>query len=247
MNAPSIDIDAAKNIIRDHAAHCDPYECCGLIVRQGQKQIVLTGNNITIEDPRHNFTLHPQDYIDAEEQGEIIAIYHSHVNEPPEPSDGDRTLAEMHGLPVIIVSWPSDTWVVCEPSGFKADLVGRPFVYGVLDCLTLMRDYYKEKHDIDIPEFNYTAKWWERGENLYLDNLPTHGFVRVSAIKPDDLILMQIDAPVPNHCAIYIGDGMMLHHPPAHLSGYHPYVCERGYYALCTVGFWRHKKLMGAI
>jgi proteasome lid subunit RPN8/RPN11 len=245
MNASSIDLEAAKNTIRTHAEHCNPYECCGLIVGRGKKQIVYTGSNIA-SDPQHQFVLHPEDYAAAEDAGEIIAIYHSHINQPPEPSWADKALAEKQQLPVIILSWPADSWHVYQPSGWKAGFENRPFVYGVMDCFTLLQDYYRETHQIELPDLSYAGKWWERGQNLFMDNLKRFGFVRSTArdIKPSDLIVMQIDAPVPNHCAIYIGDGLMLHHPPDRLSGYCPYVVDRGYFALCTVGFWRHRKLL---
>jgi proteasome lid subunit RPN8/RPN11 len=244
MNAPPPDIEESKNLIRAHAERCAPYECCGLIIKAGNKQDVICARNIA-KDPRHAFLLHPDDYVAAEEAGDVLALYHSHVEESPEPSMADKVLAERHNLPVIIVSWPSDNWTIYTPAGFKAELEGRPFVYGVLDCLTIVQDYFRDKHGIEIPAFQYTEDWWNRGEDLYRDNLPKQGFVLVhDEPRPSDLILMQCDGKVPNHCAIYVGDGMMLHHAPGHLSGYHPYICERGYYALCTVGIWRHKKLI---
>jgi proteasome lid subunit RPN8/RPN11 len=246
-----IDIEESKNTIRAHARACygDPdnpawYECCGVIVRVGKKQEVICCRNVA-EDPRHAYFIHPDDAAAAYDRGEVVALYHSHCNEPPTPSDGDKALAEKQGVPVIIVSWPADSWEVYEPKGWKAELVGRPFVFGVLDCLTLVRDYFTERHGIEIPDFRYEPRFWDKGVNLYGENLPKH-FVRVDPkdIRASDLILMKLESELPNHVAIYLGDGMILHHPAEHLSGTHPYVYNRGYYALATQSVWRHKELV---
>jgi proteasome lid subunit RPN8/RPN11 len=242
MNPPPIDYESSKNLIRAHAGRVHPNECCGLLYKLGNKHGVICGRNIA-EDPRHSFMLHPEDYQKAEDAGEILALYHSHVDQPPTPSDPDKMMAEKNNLPIIIVSWPADTWDLYEPAGWKAELIGRPFVYGVMDCWTLVQDYYKEKHGITLPDFQYEPQFWKK-ENLIEESLPKHGFVRVSQLQEGDFLLMQLDTPMPSHCAVYVGDGMILHHPPNHLSGYHPYLTDRGYYAQATVGIWRHKQLV---
>lgn len=248
MRTPRVDIDAAKNHIRAHARACHPYECCGLIVGRGKKQRVVCGRNVAA-DPRHRFVLHPDDYKTAEKMGDVAAIYHSHVDESPEPSPGDKAMAEAHRLPLIIVSWPSDQWSVYKPNGWRAELVGRPFVYGILDCWQVVVDCFGAELGVELKTpVQYGEDWWKRGQDLYREHLPGVGFVKVSAadLRPYDLILMQLDSPVPNHVAVYRGDGMMLHHPPGHLSGEHPYVCDQGYYAKCTVGFYRHESRLEA-
>lgn len=240
----SVDVEALKDFIRAHARACLPYEACGLIVRKGEKQKVICCRNVA-DHPDHGFFIHPDDAAAAHREGEVIGLYHSHCNESPAPSKADKTLSEKHKLPVIIVSWPADQWEIYTPTGYRAELTGRPFVYGVLDCLTLLQDYFMERHGIKIGDIGYGPKWY-RTQDLYQQNLPKQGFVQVAELQPDDLILMNTADGFPNHIAIYVGDGMMLHHPVDHLSGYHPYVYERGFYAQRTVSFWRHRQLMEA-
>lgn len=247
-----VDIEESKNFIRSHARACygDPenpaaYECCGLIVKVGKKQEVICCRNVA-EDPRHAFFIHPDDAAAAYDRGEVIAIYHSHCNESPAPSaHGDIPIAEKQGLPIFVVSWPADQWDMYTPTGKKADLIGRPFVFGVQDCLTLLQDYFLQEEGIVIPPFDYEPRFWDKGKDLYNENLPKH-FVKVDAtgIRRSDAILMKLEADLPNHIAVYVGDGNMLHHPNGHLSGEHPYVYNRGYYALRTESVWRHKELL---
>jgi len=240
-----IEIEESKNHIRTHARACSPYECCGLIVRNGQKQKVVCARNVA-EDPRHSFFIAPEDVSAAYDVGEVLAVYHSHVAESPVATDGDRALAEMHKIPVVTYGVASDTWDVYKPTGWKPDMIGRPFVFGVLDCLTLVQDHYREKLAIEIPNFLRSPNFWKNGVDLFAEHLPKNGFVKMREIAENDVITMALDARVSNHCAVYIGDGMMLHHAPNHLSGVHPYVSDRGYYALATTGFWRHKSLIEA-
>jgi len=92
MKAPPVDIEAVKNFIRTHAEHCRPYECCGLIVKRGKHQEPLSCRNIS-DNPEHNFIMHPRDVVRAEEHGEVLMSYHSHVEEGPTPSPEDKVNA----------------------------------------------------------------------------------------------------------------------------------------------------------
>ncbi len=237
-----VNINYVKDAIRAHATDSHPNECCGLIVAKGQKQEAVRCRNLS-KDPRHNFLMSPEDYREAEKRGEVLMSYHSHHYEPPIATMADKTSAEKNELPCLICSWPADTWEIYTPTGWRAELKGRPFIYGVLDCYTLFQDYYREKLGVELPDIFRDEDWIKRGENLYLDNLEKNGFMKVNDLRQHDAVVMQLDAKVPNHIAVYLGDGMILHHPPGHLSGEHPYVAERGYYSLCTWGIFRHSAL----
>lgn len=96
---------------------------------------------------------------------------------------------------------------------------GRPFIHGLFDCYTLVRDYYKRKFNIFLPtNIQREWEWWNKGENLYLENAKDCSFEEVSDIKKHDVLLMKINSPVPNHAAIYLGDGRILHHMAGRFS-----------------------------
>jgi proteasome lid subunit RPN8/RPN11 len=233
----------SRDEILGHAHTAFPNECCGVIIKQGKRQAVIACRN-TSSTPRRNYRMHDEDLRNAEDMGEIVASYHSHCNMPPIPSEADKVDAEKNDLPCFIVCIPTEQFGFYAPCGYKASLIGRPFVQGVLDCYTLFKDQYASQ-GIELPDVDREDDWWLKGQNLFLDLFPKHGFTRVfDGVKKWDGILMQLKSPVPNHCAIYLGDGMMIHHPPDSLSRLEPYVERRGFYAMNTYAIIRHQKFL---
>jgi proteasome lid subunit RPN8/RPN11 len=232
--------------IIEHAHMAFPNECCGVIIKTGKRQAVIACRN-TSSTPHRNYRMHDEDLRSAEKHGEIIASYHSHCNQPPVPSEADKVDAEKNDLPCFIVCIPTEEFGFYAPCGYESALIGRPFVQGVLDCYTLFKDQLATRPEpaIDLPDFDREDDWWLKGQSLFLKHFPNHGFKRVfDGLKKWDGILMQLRSPVPNHCAVYLGDGLMIHHPPDSLSRIEPYVERRGFYAMNTYAIIRHSKFL---
>jgi cell wall-associated NlpC family hydrolase len=135
--------------------------------------------------------------------------------------------------------------VTFSPSGYRAPLVGRQFSHGVLDCYQLIVDWYQQERGITLKQFPRVDGWWDDGSSdLYTAGFESAGFVRISdgeQPQPGDGILMQIRSKngVPNHAAIYLGDGLMLHHLHGRLSSRDIY---GGYYQEVTRAIVRYQK-----
>lgn len=236
------------NEITEHGLEEFPREACGLILVENGEQVYHRCKNLATK-PEDQFKMDPLDYAAAEDRGEIVAVAHTHPNGPPNPSDGDRVMCEASGLPWHVVAIHEDLGSLgpvgvgyCEPCGYKPPLVGRPFLFGILDCFTLIKDYYKETLNIDIPEFDRTDGFWDRDEDLYMQGYEKAGFVEVPHVRLHDVILMQIRSKeVANHGAVYIGDTMILHHLYGKLSSRDIY---GGYFREATRKFLRHKDLL---
>ncbi len=214
-----------KNIlaaITKHAKEAYPEESCGLIVTVGRAQSYIRCSN-TAEKPTEHFRIAPEEYAAAEDIGEIAFIVHSHPDATSRPSALDEALCEESGLPWVIVSWPEGDVRTIVPKGI-VPLIDRPFVHGHWDCYGLVRDWYAQERNITLPNFERTDEWWQRGENLYLNNYANAGFYsHQSELEPGDVILMQYQAPEVNHAGIYVGDGQMLHHLYGQTSRIVPY------------------------
>lgn len=229
--------------IREHAEREYPRECCGLVLRvDGREEYVPCINRAEGSD---HFIIDKQDYADAEDRGEVIAIVHSHPNLPPTPSEADRASCERTGLPWLIMNWPTGEYVELQPSGHVTPLLGRPFAHGVHDCYALIRDYYREKLSIELPDFERRHQWWLKGENLYMDNFEKAGFVTVSLdqLRAHDVLLMQVASAVPNHAAVFQENGTIVQHCVGRPSGIDVY---GGYWRKVTVRALRHKELLNA-
>ena len=207
-----------RDQIIEHAHKEYPRECCGLLVIYRGREVYIPCRNIGVGTD--NFVIHPEDYAAADQLGEIVGVVHSHPNLSPEPSQADRVACEASGLPWHIVSIPNATWAEVYPNGYKAPLVGREWSHGVLDCYAIIRDWYDQERGIKLPDFERHDDWWHHGGNLYLENYEKAGFRRVlnEPLEVGDVIIMQVQSPVPNHAAVYIGDDMILHHVQNRLS-----------------------------
>ena len=229
--------DSIKEKILEHAKEEYPRECCGLVAVVKGRERYFPRNNIA-STPSEHFVL--DGYEEIEDKGEIISIIHSHPKTTPTPSEADRVACEKSELPWHIVNPQTGEWGYCEPNGYELPYVGREFVHGVVDCYTLWKDWYKRELGVEMTEYNRRDEWWLKGEDLYRDNFANEGMrkIRTEDVEYGDIILMQLEAPVPNHAAIYIGDQMVLHHVQGRLSSRDIY---GGYYLKSTAMVLRHK------
>jgi len=225
----------------EHAKAAYPRESCGLLVVCKGKELYVPCANLGVGTDQ--FVIDPKDYARADAMGEIVAVVHSHPALPPTPSQADRVACEASGLHWYIVSYPNGQWAELKPQGYVAPLVGREWSHGVLDCYSLVRDWFAQERGIDLPDFNRFDEWWKRGENLYVDNFESSGFVRldVQPLQVGDCFLMQVVSPVPNHAAVYLGDGLILHHLQGRLSSRDVY---GGYWQKITTHTLRHRILL---
>ena len=228
---------------RKHTEEEFPREACGLIIITSKgKERYFRANNLADSAGEH-FILDPVSYADAEDTGEITGICHSHPYEDCKPSEADKVSCETTNKPWHILSWPLDQLYSWEPDGYEAPLIGRPFSHGVLDCYTLVKDYYKRELNIELENYFRQDGWWENGENLYVDNFKKQGFVQIkdeNDLQKYDAFLMKVISSVPNHAAIYIGGDMIIHHVHGRLSNRQLY---GGYWRKHTTHHLRHKSL----
>ena len=214
-----------KDAALKHAKEQDPRESVGvLIIIKGKEQYYPCKNLSTYS--QQCFILDPEDYVKADALGEITAIVHSHPVTPPSPSQADKVSCEQSGLKWHIVNPKTETWGYCEPTGYKPPLIGRQWVWGVTDCWSLVRDYYKEQHNIQLLDYQRPTTPQDFLDNpLFEQYAERTGFRELNKdekLQKGDVLLMSILHPTLNHVAIFLGDEI-LHHLADRLSTREPY------------------------
>ena len=217
-----------------------PREACGLIVIIKGKERYIPCNNLA-ENAYDDFILDPKDYYKVSKMGDIINVIHSHPDATATPSTLDQSACDAMGKNWWIVSYPEIEWRELTSAGKKPDLIGRNFAYGILDCYTLLQDYFKINCDLILRDYEHEWEFWEKGQHLYTENFEKEGFIRVTdgSLQLHDIVLMNIRSNITNHAGIYLGNDKILHHLAGRLSCREMY---GSYYRQYTTHIIRHEK-----
>ena len=226
-----------KAAIIAHANRDYPRESCGAII--GKEYIPCT--NIAASDDQ--FDICPIDLIGLSKEGKVLAYVHSHPDGSVNPSMIDKV---QMSLPINLAKQFNDKaflkysvpWVITDgenvelhkPDGYQAPLLGREYHHGLMDCYTLVKDYYQRELGIYLNDYKRKDEWWAdaKSKPLYVDNFKKEGFVEVDNVQKHDLILVRLGRTAHvNHALVFIGDGtlksertedvisdcLVLHHP----------------------------------
>ena len=222
-----------------HAKDQDPNESCGLLLNVRGKERYHPCHNLSAQSDEY-FILDPEDYVKGSNLGTITAIIHSHPDTPPVASQADKMSCEHTKLPWYIVNPKTETWGYYEPCGYKAPLLGRPWVWAVTDCWSLIVDWYKEEKGIQLLDYERPTRIEEFTDDPVFEKyLPSRGFRLLNPDEPlmnGDVLAMSILGKGLNHVGIFI-DGDVLHHSADRLSCREPY---NPWLLKCTGGRYRY-------
>ena len=223
----SLDISHLFNDIEAHAKRELPRESCGLVVVDKQSgAVIYRACRNSAEDPENEFVISPAEYLAAKEGGkyEIAGLIHSHPDGNKKPSKTDRVVAGNNKIASYVYA---DGELI--PVAPETDLpyTGRDFVYGITDCFSIVRDYYKRELGVELEHFFYAPG--DEPEHIK-ECAKRWGFVEVRApYKAGDIVVMRYLQKDGDHLGIYLGGNVILHHLPRKLS------------ARDSFGRWEHR------
>ena len=188
-------------------------ETCGVLVAsKPNKAEFVSCNNLSKVDDKCEFCA--KDMARAEDRGKLIGYVHTHSGHVI-PSPADKDFCRISKKPWWIVS--QDDWARLDTA---LPFTGRTFAWGVQDCFTLMEDWYSII-GVKFPNILRESSLMKSGVDSYMKYLPYTDFELVNEEpKFGDAILLAIQSidGQPNHAAVHVGEGNILHHLPNRLS-----------------------------
>jgi len=195
-----------------------PREGCGVIgVVKGKKRFFPCKNVSETED---NFILCSKDWFRIKQQADIIGIIHNHPDSTNEPSQSDINNCNAIGIPYYIFSYPEMELNIIEPKKNFNPLLGREYKFGVTDCFEAMRDWLGSENIHIPPREPFEDDWWEKeGLNYFSEeNIKNWNHSKVKEVQKNDVLIFQVEAGIPNHCGVYLGNDVFFHHAVHRLS-----------------------------
>jgi proteasome lid subunit RPN8/RPN11 len=210
-----------------------PKEACGFVLSKGDDLEVVGVPNVA-EIPQDYFRIDPQTYLRFVRMGKVKAYWHSHPRTDAVMSDADKAVAERMQLPLYVYSVTTDKMDLYVPTGYQVPLIGRPFVFGVFDCIGLVLDYYHQVLKIEIEDIPRTSDEIFKGFQKIAECARNRGFLLVDSLKTHDIIVMKIGrAEYCNHFGVITDKEMMLHQ-----------LMERSSAQVVYGGFWKRQTEM---
>jgi proteasome lid subunit RPN8/RPN11 len=215
--------------IKEYARSKLPEEACGLIVQDGANLVFIPCENIA-ENKRNNFKISNETMLKY--SGRIESIFHSHIEQGTwAVSLSDIKLCEAWGVEGTILFYSAiDNNVESDLLSYgtapiDVKLQGRPYIYNLYDCFTVIRDFYHQEMNIPLDFVYSDYGWWGEGNydsSLYLREYERLGFYEFDIsqeLQKGDILIMKLGrSSCLNHGAIYTGGNSIIHHLEGKLS-----------------------------
>lgn len=98
--------------IYEHMEEAAPMEGCGFIIDE-KNPIFIPLKNMSEE--KSHFKIDPKEFVKYSMISKILYVVHSHYEEDCYPSDHDKDMSKVLGIPYLIVSYPDKKEYIYDP------------------------------------------------------------------------------------------------------------------------------------
>lgn len=229
--------DKHRNDIISHALSEYPREACGVIYKDAYVPLANVAR-----DPINEFGFSDADTLRYSKDPGFEAVVHSHPAAEKEgikrsrlsPSavDMQQQLATAKPWVIVAENASNGTWEMFDWGKHTLDLpiLERPFRHGVEDCYTVIQKWFWQNRGEMLLSMPRDELWWGNKDvapkaDLYVDHFAACGAERIfprtpADLKPGDVFLFKLGQGVTryNHGGVFLGNGLVAHHPPTKLS-----------------------------
>ena len=200
------------------AEKVSPKEICGAFVRNPDDTVsVVPMENSTSAPDRFEAVMTPEL---AKNFDSIVAFYHSHAGDPY-LSQADVDACHAIEVPYYVVS--AARAQVCSYAPKPAPLIGRPYVWGLYDCSTLIRDAWTLVTGEAPLQRHPSLRDWKDKKFGFDTLLTQYGFKQVNRPQPGDVLLFRQNTQARRpHSALFLEGGMLLEHVQGECSRRRP-------------------------
>lgn len=190
-------------------------EICGILYYTFNSVEIFPCQNVSLQDKAYTYEIDPQEYIKICSLGKPCGVYHSHPESDSVFSETDIEYAEEFALPIYVYGLKDKKIAEYIPSSYEIELEGLPFVWGLFDCFSTVRNYFRQKHKLFIPDYDRDESFADSQSNLIINNIKNEQFdiVESKEIETDDLLVFKSNRIFPHHLGVFVGNSRMLHHP----------------------------------
>ena len=207
--------DQQKVAIKKIVLAAPEEETCGFVLDDGQ--VIQVENKA--EDRVNEFAIDPATYAQYDQR--IAGIWHSHL-QLAGFSPLDQQVLSADTTPWAVYCIANNSWHECAPD-MPAPLEGRPFVYGIYDCYSLVQDFLRQKSSVALPDWE-RCRWGEwntpKFDPFDLEWKKYGKPVVDKRYQRGDILLMNLGdhAGHTDHVGVFISPRQFLHHPSGMMS-----------------------------
>lgn len=197
--------------VRQHARQQPQIEVCGLLLRDRKKSTRAVPVKNWHSNPKSNFEISARDML--AHQSTLFGIWHSHpVGQDTQLSPQDKRTSEMLGVPILAYIHETDSFDYYRPASMRARLTGREFLFGVQDCVAVVRDWLHDVRGLTLNLLITSPRQIIRGLDDWHGILGAIGLRASSEPVPNSVVTMSYNGTGRvDHCGILLDEKRFIH------------------------------------